>query len=187
MGKFLLAQLKARPSGLHFLTDDAIDAMHAQHFAPSSELPGVAYGFFEARDAGGRGLFHASGRDHFSLLYLVPERSFGIYIVMCGASEASQLPSKVVHAFLEHLFGSSNPPKQVASFAAIPGWLPGRYASMQSAMRLSKNWLALGRRCEYEPLATISMLRFPVFRVADPPNDTCKLLRCCFDPRRGPY
>jgi len=127
MGKFLLAQLKAGPSGLHLLTENAIDAMHAQHFAPPSELPGVAYGFFEAWDAGGRGLFHAGARDHFSLLYLVPERGFGIYIVVCGASEASRLPSQVVHAFLEHLFGSSNPPKQVASLAAIPSWLPGRY------------------------------------------------------------
>lgn len=101
--------------------------MQAQHFAPSTELPGVGYGFFEASDAGGRGVFQAGARDHFSLLYLVPARGFGIYLVMCGASEASQLPSQVVHAFIEHLFGPAKPPKQAASLAAIPSWMPGRY------------------------------------------------------------
>jgi CubicO group peptidase (beta-lactamase class C family) len=130
MGTFMLAHLRAAPSGTRILTDDALDAMQAQHFAPSPELPGVAYGFFEAWDAGGRGLFHAGARDHFSLLYLVPERGFGIYIVMCGASEASQLPSQVVHTFLQHLFGPANPRTpgtSGTSLAAIPGWLPGRY------------------------------------------------------------
>src|SRR5262249_16861976 len=82
MAKFMLAHLKAGPGQSRILSDTALDVMHAQHFAPSAELPGVAYGFFEAQDAGGRGLFHAGARDHFSLLYLVPENNFGIYIVM---------------------------------------------------------------------------------------------------------
>ncbi len=127
MGKFMLAHLRADPSGAHILTDQALATMQAQHFSLSPELPGMAYGFFEAWDAGGRALFHAGARDHFSLLYLVPERGFGIYIVMCGASEASQLPSKVARAFLKHLFGPASPPKTVASFAAVPSWLRGRY------------------------------------------------------------
>jgi CubicO group peptidase (beta-lactamase class C family) len=126
MGKFMLAHLKAA-SDVHILTDAALDTMHAQHFALSPELPGVAYGFFEAQDAGGRGLFHAGARDHFSLLYLAPEQRFGIYIVMCGASEASQLPSQVVREFLRYLFGPRSFPNQARSNSPVPNWVQGRY------------------------------------------------------------
>jgi hypothetical protein len=127
MGKFMLAHLKGAPPQTRTLSDTALDAMHAQHFAPSTELPGVAYGFFEAQDAGGRGLFHAGARDHFSLLYLVPERRFGIYVVMCGASEGSQLPSQVVRQFLQYLFGQPNVPNLRGPSSSVPAWVPGRY------------------------------------------------------------
>ena len=126
MGKFMLAHLKAAPD-VHILTDAALDTLHAQHFALSPELPGVAYGFFEVQDAGGPGLFHAGARDHFSLLYLAPEQRFGIYIVMCGASEASQLPSQVVREFLRYLFGPQRFPNQATSNSPVPDWVQGRY------------------------------------------------------------
>ena len=126
MGKFMLAHLKATPNA-RLLTDAALDTMHAQQFAVSPELPGVAYGFFEARDAGGRGLFHAGARDHFSLLYLVPEQRFGIYIVMCGASESSQLPSQVVRQFLSYLFGPQTSRNQTKSNSPVPDWVTGQY------------------------------------------------------------
>ena len=167
MGKFMLAHLKAGPPGTHLLTDDALDAMHAQHFAPSAELPGVAYGFFEAWDAGGRGLFHAGARDHFSLLYLVPERGFGIYIVMCGASEASQLPSQVVHAFLEHLFGSVNPIRQATSFAAVPGWLPGRYRLDAISQATLEKLIGLGAEMRVRPAGNDIDVTIPSFSLGE--------------------
>jgi CubicO group peptidase (beta-lactamase class C family) len=151
MGKFMLAHLRASPSGASILTDQALATMQAQHFSPSPELPGMAYGFFEAWAAGGRGLFHAGARDHFSLLYLVPERGFGIYIVMCGASEASQFPSKVARAFLEHLFGPASPPKTVASFAAVPRWLRGRYRLDAVSQTTLEKLVGLGPEMRVRP------------------------------------
>lgn len=151
MGKFMLAHLKAGPSGAQILTTESLDAMHERHFAPSPHLPGVAYGFFEAQAAGGRGLFHAGLRDHSSLLYLVPEHRFGIYIVMCGASEASQLPSQVVRAFLLHFFGPTSAPVRQEPLSALPDWLPGRYRLDAISHSTLEKMVGLGAEIRVRP------------------------------------
>lgn len=126
MGKFMLAQLNSAHDA-RILPDAALELLHARHFAISPELPGVAYGFFEAQDAGGRGLFHAGARDHFSLLYLVPAQRFGIYVVMCGASEFSKLPAQVARKLLSYLFGPPNVLSKPGFNSAVPDWVSGRY------------------------------------------------------------
>ena len=151
MGKFMLAHLKAETSDAPILTDAAFDAMHTQHFAPSPELPGVAYGFFEAQAAGGRGLFHAGARDHFSLLYLIPAQRFGIYIVMCGANEASQLPSQVVREFLQYVFAPSTNRNGTASSSALPDWVPGRYRLDAISHSTLEKLIGLGAEMRVRP------------------------------------
>src|SRR5262249_16893976 len=99
--------------------------------------------------------------------YLVPERGFGIYIVMCGGSEASQLPSQVVHAFLEHLFGAANPRPPGTFLAPIPSWLPGRYRLDAISHTTIEKLVGLGAEMRVRPAGNAIDVTIPSFSRAE--------------------
>jgi CubicO group peptidase (beta-lactamase class C family) len=160
MAKFMLGHLNAELSPV--LSEGALAKMHTRQQSPAPEMSGVAYGFFEAEDAGGRALFHAGARDHFSLLYIVPERKFGIFIVMCGAPEQSQLPSRVVREFLRHSFASDGPRVPAAVIKSeIPEWVPGRYRLDATSQRTLEKLVGLGAEMRVWPAANSIAVSLP--------------------------
>lgn len=106
MGKFMLAHLETdTPGAPTILRSSTLADMHRQHFTAHPDMPGVAYGFFKIFDGGQRGLYHTGGRDHFSLLYLLPKEHLGVYLVMAGTEDESVLLPNMLGEFLKRFYG----------------------------------------------------------------------------------
>jgi CubicO group peptidase (beta-lactamase class C family) len=90
MGRFLLAQLNGGANAEGRILEPAmLDRMHARQFAHHPLLPGVAFGFFESFANDTRALWHDGYRPGTSsLLYLVPEERFGVFVSNNGGSHA---------------------------------------------------------------------------------------------------
>jgi len=119
MGRFMLAHLNGgQVDGGRILQASSVAEMQHQHFTARPHMPGVAYGFFESFANGQRALFHTGGRDHFSLLYLLPEQKVGLYIVIAANEDESNLNVRVLKAFLDHYYPVKNiPPNTFAGDA----------------------------------------------------------------------
>lgn len=105
MGRFMLAHLNGgQLYGQRILQESSVEEMQRQHFAAHPHVPGVAYGFFESFANDRRALFHTGGRDHFSLLYLLPEQKVGLYMVIAANEDESNLNVRVLKAFLDHYY-----------------------------------------------------------------------------------
>jgi hypothetical protein len=103
----MLAHLNGgRLGGLQILPEASVAEMHRQHFTNHPRMPGVAYGFFESFANGQRAIFHTGARDHFSLLYLLPDQKVGLYIVMAATEDENGLITRVLKAFLDHYYPS---------------------------------------------------------------------------------
>jgi len=105
MGRFMLAHLNSgQIENQQILQKRSVAEMHRQHFTAHPHMPGVAYGFFESFANDQRALFHTGGRDHFSLLYLLPEQKAGLYIVISATEDESNLNARVLKAFLDRYY-----------------------------------------------------------------------------------
>jgi CubicO group peptidase (beta-lactamase class C family) len=105
MGRFMLAHLNGGRLGEgRILQEASVTEMQRQHFTNHPHMPGVAYGFFESFANDQRALFHTGARDHFSILYLLPELKVGLYIVMSATEDESGLGPRVLKAFLDHYY-----------------------------------------------------------------------------------
>ncbi len=125
MGRFIAAHLNGGSgNGARILQEQTIAQMHAQHFSPHESMPVVAYGFFESYANGQHALFHTGDGGAHSLLYLLPEKRIGFYIVFYGSdSQAAVLRENLAQAFLDRYFPAEKfhlpaPPTDFASRAA---------------------------------------------------------------------
>ncbi|MEJ7813051.1 MAG: serine hydrolase domain-containing protein [Gemmatimonadaceae bacterium] len=112
MGRFMLAHLNGgRAGNVRILADSTVRRMHARQWRADPRQPGVALGFFESDLGDEPGLFHTGARTHFSLLYLLPERGVGIFIVqsMRQGGEWQSLRTDVVRGFIERYFPHGAP------------------------------------------------------------------------------
>ncbi|MFN2563489.1 MAG: serine hydrolase [Gemmatimonadaceae bacterium] len=121
MGRFMLAHLNggrvpAPLGGVRVLADSTTRQMHARQWSADPRLPGVALGFFEGDVGGERGLFHTGARVHFSLLYLLPERHVGIFLVhaMRQGGEFRTLRADFVRGFVGRYFPRPSPTRAQA-------------------------------------------------------------------------
>ncbi|HJR35019.1 MAG TPA: serine hydrolase domain-containing protein, partial [Gemmatimonadales bacterium] len=67
--------------GARILSEESARAMQTTRWTAHPQAPGAGLGFFESDLGGQRGLFHTGARIHFSLLYLLPDRDLGIFLV----------------------------------------------------------------------------------------------------------
>ncbi|MDQ3519789.1 MAG: beta-lactamase family protein [Gemmatimonadota bacterium] len=114
MGRFMHAHLNgglvhSRTGSARILADSTVRRMHARQWSAEPRLPGVALGFFESDLGGEQGLFHTGARTHFSLLYLLPERRVGIFLVhsMRQGGEFRTLRTDFVRGFAHRYFGNA--------------------------------------------------------------------------------
>ena len=82
MARFLIAHLqRGTYEGARILGESTLERMHARQFAPHPGTSGWAYGFWEDRHKGGRGLMHdGGGKGYRALVYLLPEQNIGFFL-----------------------------------------------------------------------------------------------------------
>lgn len=106
MTHFLIAQLNGGKYGENqILKPETLAEMQRQHFPANPKVPGAAYGFFEAVANRERALFHTGDRGHHSLLYLIPDKKIGFYLVANSSdTDAVALRESFVSEFLDRYF-----------------------------------------------------------------------------------
>ncbi len=104
MTRFLIAHLNGGAAGdARILSEASVEGMQRQAFAQSSDVPGVALGFFENVTRGEPALVHAGGiRGFMSGLCLWPRYRLGLFVANNGYSGA--LVQAFVAAFVERYF-----------------------------------------------------------------------------------
>jgi len=130
MGRFMRAHLAAGKGEPSVLSSQAFAEMHRRQFGAHPNAPGVALGSFESNIGGVRGLFHTGARTHFSLMYLIPQRDVGIFIVhsMRQGGPFQSLRGDYVRAFVDRYFpDSSTPPLPPLGAAGRADRLAGVY------------------------------------------------------------
>jgi CubicO group peptidase (beta-lactamase class C family) len=115
MARWMLAHLNGGElGGARILAADTARRMHAQHWTPHPDMPGLAHGFIESSIHGYRAIGHGGGTVHFlSDMQLLPELGFGVFIATNTAGGGGQLIDGFVHALVARLF------------PAGPGWPAG--------------------------------------------------------------
>ncbi|MDQ3950192.1 MAG: beta-lactamase family protein, partial [Gemmatimonadota bacterium] len=172
LGRFMLAHLNggrlpARLGGARVLADSTTRQMHARHWSADPRLPGVALGFFESDMGGERGLFHTGARVHFSLLYLVPERRAGIFLVhaMRQGGEFRTLRADFVRGFVGRYFPRPPPARAQAGPRHREGAThrAARFAGVYRPIMLASTtieraaWLAMDTRVMSESDGSLSV------------------------------
>ncbi|HVW67576.1 MAG TPA: serine hydrolase domain-containing protein [Steroidobacteraceae bacterium] len=86
MAHFMLAHLQnGEYAGVRILSDRSVELMHRVAFQGDPRLPGMTLGFYEQRVNGLRIIAHDGDTLHFhNLLYLVPEKGFGLFASFIG-------------------------------------------------------------------------------------------------------
>ena len=130
MARFMLAHLEGGHLGKgRILSERGARDMHGQHFVNHPRLLGIAYGFFENRQNNLRAIEHGGVMDGFSaLLYLVPDKRFGIFIAVNG--ETGGLLERVKSKILNRYFPTENKTEVTQSPAQLKEKLErfaGRY------------------------------------------------------------
>ena len=129
MGRFLVALLD---TGRVLMSPRGRDVMFAAHWRAQPAVPGAALGFFESFGPAGRALFHTGDGGHHSLLYVIPERRFGLYAVYdTGDEQASALREELASGLVGGIFGVAAAPfpRPPAGFAARAVEYEGTYRS----------------------------------------------------------
>jgi CubicO group peptidase (beta-lactamase class C family) len=82
MSRFLIAHLQSGTyEGARILRESTLARMHARQFAPHPGISGWAYGFWEDRRNGSRGLMHdGGGKGYRALVYLLPDQNVGFFL-----------------------------------------------------------------------------------------------------------
>lgn len=106
MARWMLAHLDGGAlNGTRILAEDTAQRMHAQHWAPHPDMPGLAHGFIESSIHGYRAIGHGGGTVHFlSDMQLLPDLGFGVFISTNTAGGGGELIDGFVHALVARLF-----------------------------------------------------------------------------------
>lgn len=128
MGRFLIAQLnEGRIEGRQALRAGAVALTHTRQFG-DPRTPGAGYGFFDSALEGEHALFHTGDSGHHGLLWMLPSRRLGLYVVYATRDEgALEMREAVVRAALSALGAHAAPPASAPSadasdLAAYAGW-----------------------------------------------------------------
>jgi hypothetical protein len=110
MARFAIAHLRNGRVGTGLILGErTAGEMHRQQFTQDALLPGIAFGFWERFQNGERALWHdGDGGGFASLLYLLPERDTGFFMVFNG-SGGSAARSIVLAALLDRYFPEQRP------------------------------------------------------------------------------
>jgi CubicO group peptidase (beta-lactamase class C family) len=105
MARWMLAHLNGGElDGARILAPETARRMHAQHWAPHPDMPGMAHGFIESGIHGYRAIGHGGGTVHFlSDMQLLPELAFGVFI-STNTTGGGALIDGFVHALVARLF-----------------------------------------------------------------------------------
>ena len=119
MARFMIAHLQnGRIGDARILGERAAEEMHRRQFAQHPLLSGIALGFWERFQNGERALWHdGDGGGFTSLLYLLPERNTGFFIVFNGRGGGTAR-EEVLAALLDRYFPDQRPSAPPQRFAA---------------------------------------------------------------------
>jgi CubicO group peptidase (beta-lactamase class C family) len=126
MGRFMVSFLQnGRAASGRILSEASVGAVQTAQWRADPRVPGVALGFFESALGGEPGLFHTGARTHFSLLYLLPKRKVGVFVVhsMRQGGVFQTLRSDFVREFVARYFPQPlqpRPPSAGATARAEP-------------------------------------------------------------------
>lgn len=139
MARFLRAQLGADPR----LGAGVTELMQRRHYTQDEQVPGIGYGFAEARRGGQRLLLKDGDLPGFhSNLALLPDRGIGIFVSFNGdgTNGAAFWNAKdLVHQIVDHYVPSGPQPERPATAAGDPARYTGTYrASTTSRNSLMK-------------------------------------------------
>ena len=82
MGRFMLALLGgAGADGTPLISQTVRERFLSQHYTAHPAMPGIAYGFFEGMANGHRTLHHTGDGGSHSLIWLMPDRNAGLFVV----------------------------------------------------------------------------------------------------------
>lgn len=123
MGRFLAAHLNdGRVGDTQILSEENIHEMQKQQFTAHTNIPGMAFGFFENYTNGRRVLYHTGLSGHQSLFFLLPEENVGFYLVLSARQDGpdQNLRKEFMQAFLDRYYPAPQPfilPAPPADFA----------------------------------------------------------------------
>ena len=131
MGRFVQAHLGGgtTPAG-RILRPETEALLLATHWTSHPHAQGVAYGFFESRRGDERALFHTGDAGDHSLIYLLPDRRLGLFVVVRGMKDEGSLP--FMETLVSQLYqetASPASPMPVADAATRVGWFAGLYGA----------------------------------------------------------
>ncbi|MBM7118818.1 serine hydrolase domain-containing protein [Archangium primigenium] len=114
VSRFMLAHLRGgEVDGQRVLGEDTVRRMHRQHFTHHDRLAGWAHGFMEFHVHGQRLIGHTGDAYQFiSLLALVPERGWGLFVSYNGLGEknaAQHARMELLEALLGRDFPAPRP------------------------------------------------------------------------------
>lgn len=151
--RFMLAHLRrGQLEGQRILSEETVERMHRRHFTHDPRLSGWAHGFMEFRLNGRRLLGHTGDAYLFhSLLVLLPERGFGLFVSYNGPGErnaAQRARMELLRAVLDHEFPAPGPrvPEPPEDFTSRAGRFEGGYQTTWRAYTTAES--SLGWRQE---------------------------------------
>lgn len=152
VARFMIAHLnRGGYRGRRMLGAAAVEEMHRRQFAQHERLPGVALGFWERFQNGERALWHdGDGAGFASLLYLLPERGTGFFLVFNG-SGGGAAREEVLAALLDRFFPDQRPiapPPAFADAAREARRCAGTYAFNRYGHRGVERFVGLTNRIE---------------------------------------
>lgn len=122
MARFMIAHLQeGRLGSSRILKPETARMMQTALTANSNALPGFAHGFYEVRDSGPRMIGHGGNTSDFhSMLLLVPESEFGIFMSFTGGDGAYQARTELTNAVIGHIAPEQPRPQWAGPTTAPP-------------------------------------------------------------------
>lgn len=110
MGKFMIALLEANSAPVQSAPGAPCRRPnYRQQFLQHPRQGGPLYEFLQTTINGRRVLCHVGGRDHRSLLYLLPEEKTGFYVVVEGGDEQCRfrITTRLAQKLMDRMFPES--------------------------------------------------------------------------------
>jgi len=111
MANFMIAHLQEGRFGTgQLLGTEAAREMQRQQFTHDPRLPGIGYGFFEAKTNGQHSLWHGGDTPGYSaLLQLLPEQNIGLYVAYSSPA-GGRARLELWQAFMDRYFPAEPAP-----------------------------------------------------------------------------
>jgi CubicO group peptidase (beta-lactamase class C family) len=178
MAHFMIAHLEGGLfAGKRILQASTTAKMHEQQFSNDPKVSGIAYGFYEAKVQGQRVLLHHGDLSLFrSLLAILPEKKFGLY-VSYNTAGGFFARDALLDAILERYYPATKPLPQKAVLAGDLGRFAGQYLSTRAPHSTFEKIVQLLHPF-YQPVRVRATdqntleLQMPAVQSLNPQNDT---------------